>query len=73
MATLTISLADEKRVKALGFLNNRGTDNFRQGDYRQWCNYSRSGKMYRRSRCVIWKWHPYIHHQAYSRMSGNSL
>ncbi|MFA6849262.1 MAG: (4Fe-4S)-binding protein [Selenomonadaceae bacterium] len=28
MATLTISPADEKRVKALGFLSNRGTDNF---------------------------------------------
>jgi len=28
MATLTISIEDEKRVKGLGFLNNRGTDNF---------------------------------------------
>ena len=28
MAALTISAADEKRVKALGFLNNKGTDNF---------------------------------------------
>ena len=28
MATLTISNEDEKRVKVLGFLNNRGTDNF---------------------------------------------
>lgn len=28
MATLTISSADEKRVKALGFLSNKGTDNF---------------------------------------------
>lgn len=28
MATLTISQAEEKRVKALGFLSNRGTDNF---------------------------------------------
>lgn len=28
MATLTISAADEKRVKAMGFLSNRGTDNF---------------------------------------------
>lgn len=28
MATLTISIEDEKRVKALGFLSNRGTDNF---------------------------------------------
>ncbi|MGH4052666.1 MAG: (4Fe-4S)-binding protein [Clostridium sp.] len=28
MATLTISPDDEKRVKALGFLNNKGTDNF---------------------------------------------
>jgi len=28
MATLTISPEDEKRVKALGFLSNRGTDNF---------------------------------------------
>ncbi len=28
MATLTISAADEKRVKALGFLSNKGTDNF---------------------------------------------
>lgn len=28
MATLTISKADEKRVKALGFLSNKGTDNF---------------------------------------------
>jgi len=28
MATLTISSEDEKRVKALGFLNNKGTDNF---------------------------------------------
>ena len=28
MATLTVSPADEKRVKALGFLSNKGTDNF---------------------------------------------
>lgn len=28
MAALTISKEDEKRVKALGFLNNKGTDNF---------------------------------------------
>ncbi len=28
MATLTVTPADEKRVKALGFLNNKGTDNF---------------------------------------------
>lgn len=28
MATLTISPEEEKRVKALGFLSNRGTDNF---------------------------------------------
>lgn len=28
MAPLTVSAADEKRVKAMGFLNNRGTDNF---------------------------------------------
>lgn len=28
MATLTVSAADEKRVKALGFLNNKGTDDF---------------------------------------------
>jgi hypothetical protein len=28
MAALTISMEDEKRVKALGFLSNRSTDNF---------------------------------------------
>ena len=28
MATLTVSAAAEKRVKALGFLSNKGTDNF---------------------------------------------
>ncbi len=28
MATLTVSPADEKRVKAMGFLSNKGTDNF---------------------------------------------
>jgi len=28
MATLTISPADEKKVKAMGFLSNKGTDNF---------------------------------------------
>ena len=28
MAALTVSAADEKRVKGLGFLNNKGTDNF---------------------------------------------
>ena len=28
MATLTISAADEKKVKARGFLSNKGTDNF---------------------------------------------
>ena len=28
MATLTISKEEEKRVKALGFLSNKGTDNF---------------------------------------------
>ena len=28
MATLTVSAADEKRVKAMGFLSNKGTDNF---------------------------------------------
>lgn len=28
MSALTISPADEKRVKAMGFLNNKGTDNF---------------------------------------------
>lgn len=28
MATLTISAEDEKRVKGLGFLSNKGTDNF---------------------------------------------
>ncbi len=28
MAPLTVSPADEKRVKAMGFLNNKGTDNF---------------------------------------------
>ncbi|MGI6227494.1 MAG: 4Fe-4S dicluster domain-containing protein [Peptococcales bacterium] len=28
MATLTVSAEDEKRVKALGFLRNKGTDNF---------------------------------------------
>lgn len=28
MATLTISTEDEKRVKSLGFLSNKGTDNF---------------------------------------------
>ncbi len=28
MATLTIKKADEKRVKAMGFLSNKGTDNF---------------------------------------------
>lgn len=28
MATLTISQAEEKRVKGLGFLSNKGTDNF---------------------------------------------
>ena len=28
MATLTISAENEKRVKAMGFLSNKGTDNF---------------------------------------------
>ena len=28
MAPLTVSPADEKRVKGMGFLNNKGTDNF---------------------------------------------
>ena len=28
MSSLTISAEDEKRVKGLGFLNNKGTDNF---------------------------------------------
>ncbi len=28
MATLTVNAADEKRVKGLGFLSNKGTDNF---------------------------------------------
>ena len=28
MATLTVSAQDEKRVKAMGFLSNKGTDNF---------------------------------------------
>lgn len=28
MATLTVSAEDEKRVKAMGFLSNKGTDNF---------------------------------------------
>lgn len=28
MSALTVSAADEKRVKGMGFLNNRGTDNF---------------------------------------------
>ena len=28
MATLTISPAEEKRVKGMGFLSNKGTDNF---------------------------------------------
>lgn len=28
MATVTVSASDEKRVKALGFLSNKGTDNF---------------------------------------------
>ena len=28
MASLTISAADQKKVKALGFLANKGTDNF---------------------------------------------
>ena len=28
MATLTVSSADEKRVKGMGFLSNKGTDNF---------------------------------------------
>ena len=28
MSALTVSAEDEKRVKALGFLNNKGTDNF---------------------------------------------
>ena len=28
MAALTVSPTDEKRVKALGFLSNKGTDNF---------------------------------------------
>lgn len=28
MAPLSVSAADEKRVKGMGFLNNRGTDNF---------------------------------------------
>ena len=28
MACITVSTADEKRVKALGFLSNKGTDNF---------------------------------------------
>ena len=28
MATLTVSAADEKRVKSMGFLSNKGTDNF---------------------------------------------
>ena len=28
MATLTVSAADEKRVKGMGFLRNKGTDNF---------------------------------------------
>ena len=28
MATLTISPEEEKRVKGLGFLSNKGTDNF---------------------------------------------
>ncbi len=31
MATLTVSKEDEKRVKTLGFLNNKGTDNFPPG------------------------------------------
>ena len=28
MATLTVSADNEKRVKAMGFLSNKGTDNF---------------------------------------------
>ena len=28
MATLTVSKAEEARVKALGFFSNKGTDNF---------------------------------------------
>ena len=41
MATLTISQAEEKRVKALGFLSNKGTD--RSGDYGKWFNHSGTG------------------------------
>ena len=31
MAALTIKPEEEKRVKGLGFLSNKGTDNFRGG------------------------------------------
>lgn len=35
MSALTISPEDEKRVKGMGFLNNRGTDLFLQEFSRQ--------------------------------------
>ena len=32
MSALTISKEDEKRVKGMGFLNNRGTDLYSESD-----------------------------------------
>jgi len=33
MSSLTLSKEEEKRLKGLGFLNNKGTDNFKWKGY----------------------------------------
>ena len=74
MAALTISKEEEKRLKGLGFLNNKGTDNFSARVI------TVNGKVNTaqmtcldRSRRKIWKWKYGVYDPPYRGGTGDSI
>ena len=55
MAALTISKEEEQRLKGLGFLNNKGTDNFSARDHCERKGDCGTAQMLGRRRRKIWK------------------
>lgn len=74
MSALTVSKEDEKRVKGMGFLNNRGTDLFSARVL------TVNGKVTAaQHRCMadagreIWKWKSSVYDKTFCGDTGNSL
>lgn len=73
MATLTISPADEKRVKARAFSATRHGQLLRPHHYRQWKDHRRPAALHRRGRREIRQRHGHFHHPPDHRGPGHPL